>query len=176
MKCPRCSSALSTETRESVSIEICSACKGLWTGTEQIKTMIKNHDTTFSPTLIQKTIFESGPKFPVEEQKNLAPCPLCAKDMHVLNYNYSSGVFVNVCSSGHGIWFDSGELERVEIFMEHWDQQKELHKAEYLGSMKAASLEEDSIIAAIDARIMKDISPWGFLGAVLHTFKTKKVS
>ena len=43
-------------------------------------------------------------------------------------------------------------------------------------SGEGVDFEEDSIIAAIDARIIKDISPWGFLGAVLHTFKTKKVS
>lgn len=175
MKCPRCSSVLEIRSRESASITTCPSCKGLWVGTEQIKAMLKNHETTFSPELIKKTISESNPKIPLAEQQNLIACPTCSVNMHALNYNYSSGVIVNVCSSGHGIWFDPGELERVEIFMEHWDQEKELHRSEYLGSMKAASQEEAAVINAIDKRILKDVSPLGFLGVILHTFKKKKV-
>jgi Zn-finger nucleic acid-binding protein len=45
------------------------------------------------------------------------PCPACATLMNRKNFGGASGVVVDVCS-GHGTWFDEGELPRVLAFVE----------------------------------------------------------
>ncbi|NDC23341.1 MAG: hypothetical protein EB078_06810 [Proteobacteria bacterium] len=42
--------------------------------------------------------------------------------MNALNYAYQSGVVIDTCPNGHGVWLDSGELEKVQIFKESQDR------------------------------------------------------
>ncbi len=171
MKCPRCKTPLSSRTRESVSIDCCAACNGTWVRPEQIKSMIKNHETKFSQALVQATLKQTGPQIPPAEQETILACPTCAKPMNTVNYNYSSGIIVNVCRDQHGMWLDQNELERVEIFMEHWDQEKAAHKSTYLQAMRTADQDEKSRIQAIDDDIQKTISPNGLLSVLSRIFR-----
>ena len=41
--------------------------------------------------------------------------------MGALNYSYSSGVVIDVCPRGDGLWFDHRELEKIQAFHEHWN-------------------------------------------------------
>ena len=145
MKCPRCDAELSSKKRESVIIDFCPSCKGTWVGPTQLNAMIKDHETQFPKPQVEDALKHAQSAVPPAEQINLVACPYCESPMRAVNYNYSSGVIVNVCAAGHGVWFDNGELERVEIFMEHWDAADVKHDPKLLNLAAQASAEESLV-------------------------------
>ena len=52
----------------------------------------------------------------------VAYCPRCHETLPPVNYQGNSGIIVNTCENGHGIWLDAGELPKIQIFMEQWDR------------------------------------------------------
>ena len=37
------------------------------------------------------------------------------------NYASNSGITIDRCGAGHGVWLDSEEIERVQSFVERWE-------------------------------------------------------
>ena len=52
-----------------------------------------------------------------------------------VNYQYSSGIIVNSCTSNHGIWLDSGELDKIQIYMEKWRAATKKDKNKYAAAL-----------------------------------------
>jgi Zn-finger nucleic acid-binding protein len=69
--------------------------------------------------LIKETVANAFAGVPNEEKLSKVKCPHCQDDMRSINYNYSSGIMIDKCSD-HGIWFDHGELEKIQINQEEW--------------------------------------------------------
>lgn len=57
------------------------------------------------------------PSNPALERVRYRRCPICQQLMNRRNFGRSSGIIVDICT-GHGTWFDSGELSRVIAFAE----------------------------------------------------------
>ena len=174
MNCPRCKSALYLKEEENVSVHACSKCGGTWLNAVQLNRIVHSREAKFSSEQIGKTLKEAHAGIPDAEVGSVLPCPECSASMGARNYNYSSGVMVNVCPEGHGLWLDKDELESVEIFMEHWSDEKTIHQKEWTAQSQAAAAAEQATIDAINDRIESDVSPSGLLHAVLHTLKKLK--
>jgi Zn-finger nucleic acid-binding protein len=58
--------------------------------------------------------------------------------MRPTNYNYSSGIIIDSCPNGHGVWLDNLELEKVQANGEHWTKQAVKHSAEWSSLAKKA--------------------------------------
>lgn len=43
----------------------------------------------------------------------VAACPVCRQPMRRYIYSTDSGVAVDACATGHGIWLDDGELAKI---------------------------------------------------------------
>ncbi|MDB5105131.1 MAG: hypothetical protein JWP91_2820 [Fibrobacteres bacterium] len=73
---------------------------------------------------------------PREEKVTYRKCPVCAKVMNRINFGKRSGVVTDQCF-GHGIWLDSGELQRLvewrnsggRLVDEEYRKQAELEEA-----------------------------------------------
>lgn len=131
MECPVDGNTLETHTVHSIQIEECVQCKGLW----------------FEEGELRKAKDVSGPDrdwldFDLWSDHELfaadwsaRKCPQCGKTMATIAYA-GTGVTVDYCADGHGIWFDKGEFEAI---IEALD--KEITSKDISGYIKA-SLEE----------------------------------
>ncbi len=128
MDCPRCKHSLAVKSYENVNVDHCTACGGFWLDAGEMQPILSARDILFSPELIAASLKDAHASIPLAEMTAGLHCPQCAAVMHALNYNYNSGVIINACSVGHGLWFDKEELERAQIFMEHWDDQEKQEK------------------------------------------------
>lgn len=138
MDCPRCKIGVTTKLYENINIDNCPRCWGIWLDKGELQPILTARDIHFSPISIEQTIKEAHASIPKAEIESLLPCPKCSQPMHSLNYNYSSGVIINTCPNGHGVWFDKDELAHVQIFMEHWDEDKKKNQDKWMSLQKQA--------------------------------------
>lgn len=144
MDCPRCHKVLAVRDYEHLSVFSCFQCSGIWLNPPQLSKIITMREQ-FSADEIQNTLKIAHTGIP-DEASALA-CPVCSGAMEEINYDYSSGIILHSCPKGDGIWFDKKELDEVQIFMEHWDDEENKHLNEFhatLGKVKAElKAEED---------------------------------
>ncbi len=111
--CPACGDAHHLSGRRietDVSFLECQRCGGIWLGHEafghlQERARLKE---------IRWLGEEAAERQPATSQTGplYRKCPMCAKQMSRRNFEYRSGVIIDVCPS-HGLWLDLGELERI---------------------------------------------------------------
>jgi len=58
------------------------------------------------------------------------------------NYNYSSGIIVDRCKKGCGMWLDADELDKVQIHSELWQDKLEANRDRF--TMLAGQVEQDA--------------------------------
>ena len=144
MTCPRCQSALQVATYENVDVDRCAQCQGVWLDQGEIRQIVTTQDEEFTPELVQETLKKALTGVPQAEQDSVELCPKCSTPMNPQNYNYSSGIIVDVCPEGHGLWLDRYELEKVQAHEEHWQAKLEKERPQWnrLAASAAEELEE----------------------------------
>ncbi len=143
MKCPRCpgGTALKAEMYEDIEIDRCPSCGGTWLDQDELWAIVEIRDQKRPPTLVADVISASFSGVPATEHSTLERCPKCSEIMSPMNYNYSSGIVVEKCPAGHGIWLDRQELEKVQAHAEHWDSESEKNKDEWKALLRKVEAE-----------------------------------
>lgn len=116
-RCPRCGPECRLVSRalgsDGLSVLECPRCVGMWlTGAtfQRLEESAREKELSWTPERTSDTALESSTTGDAEPLYR--PCPDCRKLMNRRNYGRRSGVIVDVCS-GHGVWFDFGELARI---------------------------------------------------------------
>jgi uncharacterized protein len=151
MNCPKCSVALNQEIYEGTEIDKCPKCKGVWLDSGELTKIIDVKEETFKPSLIQETLETAHSGVPQDEQRRVVRCPKCNSAMRANNYDFQSGIIIDTCQNGHGVWLDRNELEKVQAHREHWAEEAEQHKDEWIALAKS-SLEGRKDIAGENRR------------------------
>lgn len=108
---------------EGLEIQTCSHCHGVWLDYNDLNKIVETLDESWSEEEINKVLEKSGHAgVPKDEIKREIPCPECSALMPAVNYQYSSGIIINKCKKNHGVWLDDGELDKIQIYMEHWQK------------------------------------------------------
>ncbi len=84
--------------RERVELDFCPACGGVWFDSEELEALLRAGG-------IEVELLASA--VPAETKEKKRRCPRCRKKMDKLA---SSGVVVDSCPAGDGLWLDEGEL------------------------------------------------------------------
>ncbi len=125
-RCPRCNVLLKEIFYEGVNIKICPQCKGKLIDSGFIERIIARKEVTFSDYLINKAhkFKEEFLMNPVNRKKISSKkcpaifCPECGSRMLPRPYNYQYVIPVNKCYSCSKIWFDTDELDILQILIE----------------------------------------------------------
>jgi len=118
-KCPQCRSAMIRDEYEGVEIERCAKCGGQWITQPNLGMIVRRRIERFTPEVIaraRKMVRER--KVPDSESARVLLCPDCDKRLPAFLYNFSSGIVLNRCTQGHGIFLDPSELELVQAHNE----------------------------------------------------------
>jgi Zn-finger nucleic acid-binding protein len=132
MRCPRCKKTqFGHDIYQSVPVDRCGGCGGVWLDAGELGAILKAQgNKPFDPKLVREVMRSASAGIPEAEKQSQEHCPKCNKAMSPLNFSYSSGVIVDTCSD-HGLWFDKGELQRIEAFHQEWESKKDDIKLEY---------------------------------------------
>jgi Zn-finger nucleic acid-binding protein len=65
-------------------------------------------------------------------------CVICNTLMERVNYSYTSGIIIDRCRSGHGIWLDKDEIEKIQVFAERGEGRFDENLKKYAHQLTAA--------------------------------------
>jgi heat shock protein HtpX len=124
--CPRCRVPLAETFYEGVAIRACGRCRGRLVDMASVDRIIARREFAFSEALVEKAreFRDRVILNPLKKQKLAAglgeriPCPNCGYGMVLRPYNYQYFVPVDKCLSCSKIWFDTDELEVLQILIE----------------------------------------------------------
>jgi len=124
--CPRCRVPLSGAFYEGVGLRVCGRCQGRLVDAASVDRIVARREVAFSEPLVEKArrFREKFVLNPLKKQKIESalkadiPCPACGYRMVARPYNYQYFVPVDKCLSCSKIWFDSDELEILQILIE----------------------------------------------------------
>lgn len=109
--CPRCRTALECRKKGDVEIDQCPDCSGLWLDRGEFNVL-----TAESTIYREEKLSEEYVRPGIPEKIEYVPCVRCGKLMSRKNYGRISGVIIDECVK-HGVWLDSGELEKIRHFI-----------------------------------------------------------
>jgi len=139
--CPVCKKKMVEKEYEGVPIDICPACGGVWLDKDELNEIIKRREVKFSEE--EKKSVE--PEKSVEgTHAELVPeinCPICGGLMKRFTYAGTSGIIIDRCSKGDGVWLDKGELEKIQIYIEKSEDLGEKNYAKYSRILNQAKLD-----------------------------------
>jgi len=134
MDCPVCSEPMKEVDYEGVKLDYCEKCDGFWLDAGEIRKVNAIHKETFSQDQIAEAVdlIEKKAIVARSSESRRIQCPKCGKECEVVS---TSGVSVDECPDGHGIWLDKGEIEKLQIMAEergrvYTDEEKEEFKEE----------------------------------------------
>lgn len=122
MQCPGCNTNLDTITYEGITIETCPGCGGEWLDGGELRQVVRAREVRFDKD--ERRAIAAATKITgVDLQavdRNL-PCPKCDGRTDAVNYGGDTGIIIDRCPSCKGVWLDTGELEKVQMLVEGWE-------------------------------------------------------
>ena len=106
MDCPVCKNPMVVLESESVEIDHCYDCGGIWLDAGELELLIGTEEKAIK-------LLNS---FEVEKNSEEKPrkCPICFKKMRkIIVGNEKPSLLIDSCAKEHGLWFDAGELQDV---------------------------------------------------------------
>lgn len=123
MNCIRCPGRLTAEIYEGIEIDRCARCHGAWLDAGELFKIVRKKQKTFQAAMVRDMLSAAYKGVPEAEIKSEEHCPKCNDALRAVNYGYSSGVVVDTCSKGHGVWLDGKELDKAQMFSEHGEEE-----------------------------------------------------
>jgi len=144
MNCPVCSKVCNEEIYEGVTIDVCSKCFGIWLDQGELEQITAKREVIFKPSEVEAVNKLCGASDVGKEQESRQlTCPKCdEKPMKTINFNYSSGIIIDRCQKGCGLWLDADELDKVQIHAELWQDKLEVNRDRF--SRLASQVEGDA--------------------------------
>ena len=116
MKCPRDAVEMNTSTYEGLEIDTCPVCAGVWLDRGELEVIEEVHPE--NPKVEAADPLERSLDMAKQEAMPPITCPFCPEEMVREERGLASGILIDVCPKGHGIWLDKGELQALERFYE----------------------------------------------------------
>jgi len=171
-RCPKCKIQTTRTEYEGASVRMCGECGGYWVTPIALKAIANRRETTFSEPVKERFL-------QLAEQSNSTEqlaCLSCGKFMVKENFKDWDDIVIDRCTKCGGIWLDPGELEKIQIYWEYFQDHPEQSNMDAIA--KRALLTEVMAQRKRDAKEFTEIMsetarrrgyvPPGALGAALN--------
>lgn len=109
MICPACGKVALIVEYENIELDYCPACHGVWFDAGELDILLEaaglGDDRAFLTGLAGLSEAD------ITEKKR--PCPMCRHKMKKVNTGGDRKIITDICTRGHGIWFDGGEVSSL---------------------------------------------------------------
>lgn len=103
MNCPKCPSTLTEYEYQGVKLDFCRSCGGSWFDEGEVSTFFLLKKDLPDDAIPDTSFDSSGPK-----------CPRDGSILMEYRYTHETDLLVDVCTVCKGIWFDQGEVRKLE--------------------------------------------------------------
>jgi len=122
MNCPNCKAPLRGIRYEGIEIETCDSCQGEWLDADELGKIVRLREEIFD-VQERRAVAESTTITGVvlEDVDRDLVCPKCGATTDAVNYGGDTGIIIDRCTGCRGFWLDDGELEKIQMVVEGWD-------------------------------------------------------
>jgi Zn-finger nucleic acid-binding protein len=114
LPCPNCNASMKPVRIGPTPLQQCEACGGSWLTTEVFTTLCTDREAQGA---VMSAFAAVAPASGVRlGDVRYRRCAACQSMMNRVNFGRVSGIVIDLCK-GHGVWFDSGELQRILAFV-----------------------------------------------------------
>jgi len=127
MRCPRDTSELQQKIYESVEVDQCSQCSGVFLDKGELETIQATIEKDQRRDAVLPVTSEGDFLEAVRaDVKGPVDCPKCGARMERRRYGFGSPTIIDECPKGCGLWLDGGEIQELERFYEERHQDVEI--------------------------------------------------
>jgi len=158
--CPRCEKEMKTIHAKEVELDLCPHCEGVWFDRDELEQVIQMGEDKAAGT-------ELAPSFDTEVERVETPgtgglrCPRCGDGLFRYNYAISSGILIDGCERGCGLFLDDGEIRKVFKYTieadTELDPETEEKLMEKLNQVKTDAMRKEEEL--IDRMVLMDNRP-----------------
>lgn len=105
MYCPTCREPLIALEIESIEVDHCTACGGVWLDAGELSLLLEG-----APN--RDTLMVSLSNVPTSREDDKR-CPICSRKLRKVSCGTEVKVILDICPRNDGLWFDRGELADV---------------------------------------------------------------
>ncbi len=105
MNCPACKEVMIVLELESIEVDHCVACGGIWLDSGELELLLEGGQ--------EKEELLSSIRFDMSVKEPKKKCPMCSKKMDHVLLGQDFGARLDSCPKKHGLWCDSGELQVI---------------------------------------------------------------
>ena len=162
MKCPKCDSSLTTITYEGIRLESCPGCQGEWLDDSELLQVTRAREERFDPQERRAVAEATKVKGVILENVDRdLTCPKCGGQTDPINYGGNTGLIIDRCTQCHGIWLDGGELEKIQMLVEGWEDGLDDDLAKYGKKLRDVARDVDRSDDCAPSRV-------GFVNAIIN--------
>jgi len=170
MDCPACQGELVETVYEDFPIYRCSKCGGYWVKGDILTDIIEKRKIEIPDEALKEARNWKRKVAPNRKMKGNLVCPVCGRNLIRRNYAYDTGIVIDCCSLGCGIWLDAKELVAVQAFDEVWDKKAlEIFNQKGLGKLFEEKKAEDEL-ESLKAHRKKSIFGRSIIGRLADFF------
>ena len=116
LHCPKCGDTLVETWHRNVNVDYCVKCNGVWVDHIEERSLLDMTPQGFTIDELKqlRKIYEA---VSTVDDSGYVPCPICEQLMQRRNWGGYSGVIVDRCLT-HGTWYDAGELEKIQNYID----------------------------------------------------------
>lgn len=105
--CPQCRTPLASAADTAVAFFPCSTCRGIWLSAEAFAELLRRAEEQVAD------VGQGSSEHTLARSDTSRLCPCCERRMDNYQFEYQSGIWIDACPDGHGVWLDGGELELI---------------------------------------------------------------
>ncbi len=133
MICPACGKDALIVEYANIELDYCPACRGVWFDAGELELLLEaaglESDANFLSDIIKSREADT-----TEKKRR---CPECRRKMKKVAIDDEGKIITDICMSGHGIWFDGGEVSALvkALAEKSPDKAASKHVLEFIGEM-----------------------------------------
>lgn len=133
MDCPACKGVVVVVEYQRIELDYCTKCYGVWFDAGELA-LLTERLALRGEGLTVLEIMTLPEKKTAEKPRG---CPICRKKMKKVSIGCDPEVMIDVCSRGHGVWFDGGEVGQVlgQLKDKHAEADEQGRVIDFLGEV-----------------------------------------
>ena len=109
MICPVCKCDMIVVEYHNIELDYCTGCKGVWFDSGELELLLESQGLEETKLFLDNIL--DSPEATSSEKKR--KCPICGHKMKKTTIGEQPKILIDVCSEGHGLWFDGGEVNQL---------------------------------------------------------------
>lgn len=107
---------------EGFPVSHCGDCRGYWVTGTVLLDILDKREKQIPQEAIETAREWRRTQIPKTELNDELECPSCGRILNRSVYGYDSGIIIDRCLWGCGIWLDAGDLTALVAFDEVWEK------------------------------------------------------